>query len=271
MSMLCAMPTVTAFGQTKTDAAKKERQMTVKTIILNGISQSNKESIIIGDVNGKSVKTDSDVQNWFDGGTYSSLSVPKGQSLSLSSSDGKMNFSLSEGSHALVKAVFNNKTYEIKLEIGMKLKYVLSPKGYAKIVYDAAYCKSAEQTSSGSTKTKSVKIKYVEDIDTEVVIPNAVIYLVYYDSVKSQWVDNHVKSENGEIVTFEVPLKEDGASYTFFHAVTQEEVTERKGKADKGEIRLWRIPADTDYLEFWIDKKGMLTNKVGSMQIWSKE
>ncbi|GHT10260.1 hypothetical protein FACS189426_10180 [Bacteroidia bacterium] len=126
--------------------------------------------------------------------------------------------------------------------------------------------------AKAKAKTMPVKIKYVESIESGKGISNTTIHLVYYDPVKAAWVDKFSTSNSQGIVDFVIPLNKDGASYSFFYATSTSEVNEKKGKADKGQIYLWRIPTDSGskYLELWVDKNGM-SNKVGSIQMWSKE
>jgi hypothetical protein len=122
-------------------------------------------------------------------------------------------------------------------------------------------------------KSKPVKIKYMEDIHDGKTILNAVIHLVYYDQEKSKWIDVFANSGSKGIVSFDIPLNKEGASYSFFYAVSPEDKANKMAMAEKEQLRLFRIPADPGivYLELWVDKNGMLSNKVGSIQIWSKE
>ncbi|MBN2613260.1 MAG: hypothetical protein JXB00_17030, partial [Bacteroidales bacterium] len=65
------------------------------------------------------------------------------------------------------------------------------------------------------------------------------------------------------------PLRESGDSYAFIYATNEEDFNEKLTKAKDGKIYLWKIPADDNikYLEIWIDKNKMSSNKVGSVQM----
>jgi hypothetical protein len=119
-------------------------EMTVTNIVVNGFfptSNNSNYDLIAGTSEGDTIKTESDIKKWFDG-TYSSVIVPQGQSIEFSRHADKAVCLLQKGSHLLYKVIFDDKTYEVKLEQGMKLKYKLSPEGYAKIIFDTAYCKT---------------------------------------------------------------------------------------------------------------------------------
>ncbi|MDR1984215.1 MAG: hypothetical protein LBQ28_05265 [Prevotellaceae bacterium] len=128
----------------KTDVAEPvSLEMTVMKIIVNGFmpgSNNPNINLIEGEFKEQTVKTEANPEKWFDG-TYSSLTMPEGQKISV---DALGNFVLGEGSHLLYQVIFDGKKYEVKLETGMILKYELSPEGYAKIIYDEAYCKPLE-------------------------------------------------------------------------------------------------------------------------------
>ncbi|MDR1197725.1 MAG: hypothetical protein LBK94_01760 [Prevotellaceae bacterium] len=148
---------VSACGSGKQKSADTEQtitepvipEMTVTNVYVNGFAPNignPNDNLIEGTTDdGKTVETASDIKEWFDG-TYSSVTMPEGQALSVivHTKDMSVHAGLQEGSHLLYKVIFDDKTCEVKLEPGMKLKYVLSPEGRAKIIYDTAYCKVIE-------------------------------------------------------------------------------------------------------------------------------
>ncbi|MDR1553448.1 MAG: hypothetical protein LBS69_08310 [Prevotellaceae bacterium] len=140
--------TAQAADSIKTEQATKPAtlEMTVTHIVANGFfpgSDKSNYNPIAGESKGNTIETNADIEKWFDG-KYSSVTMPEGQSLYFDKYKGEAACMLADGSCLLYKVIFDDKTYEVKIETGMKLKYVLSPEGYAKIIYDTAYCKAVE-------------------------------------------------------------------------------------------------------------------------------
>lgn len=122
---------------------------------------------------------------------------------------------------------------------------------------------------SDQIATKDIKIKYVEDINADKAISNSLIFLAYLDINNSTWKTNKIKTNTTGFAKFKVPLRESGDSYAFIYATNEEDFNEKLTKAKDGKIYLWKIPADDNikYLEIWIDKNKMSSNKVGSVQM----
>ena len=119
------------------------------------------------------------------------------------------------------------------------------------------------------SKTKPVKIVYK---DGEKAIPNATIYLVYYDPVQSKWIEKSVTSGSDGAASFNVPLNKNSTTRSFFFACTKEELAERKAMAEKDQLRLFRIPDDVEKLTLGIQKGSSgFSNTEGAIQIWGKE
>jgi len=126
--------------------------------------------------------------------------------------------------------------------------------------------------TTAAAKSKPVKIRYMESVSGDKIIPDTTLYLVYYDPVAAAWVEKSAGSGKTGMAEFNVPLNGEGATYSFFYAFSQEDLKEKKALAEKDQLRLFRMPpGDEDaYLEIWIDPKGMLSNKTGAIQMWGR-
>lgn len=123
--------------------------------------------------------------------------------------------------------------------------------------------------NSDQIATKDIRIKYVEDINDDKSISNSLICLAYLDIKNSTWKTFRVKTDATGFAKFEIPLRESGDSYAFIYETNEEDFNEKLNNAKNGKIFLWKIPADDNikYLEIWIDKSNMSSNKVGSVQM----
>jgi len=113
-----------------------------------------------------------------------------------------------------------------------------------------------------------VKIKYMED---EKIVPNAVVYLLYYDSEKSTLVEKTANTENSQVVSFDVPLDNEGASCPFVFLFTKEDVDKAKELAKTASIRAYRTPKgeNCEFLELSVTKGGYTGNNGCAIQMWS--
>ena len=112
-----------------------------------------------------------------------------------------------------------------------------------------------------------IRIKYVEDGK---VIPNTVVYLLYYDLEKSELVEITANTGNGETVSFNVPLDKDGASFPFVNLFTEEDVNQAKELVKTTTIRAYRTPpsSNCEYLGLSVTKGGGAITEGCSIQIW---
>jgi len=119
-----------------------------------------------------------------------------------------------------------------------------------------------------SIKTIPIKIKYLENGN---VIPNAVIYLLYYDLDKSELVEKTANTGNGETVSFNVPLDKEGASFPFVYVFTKEDADKVKELVKTTTVRSYRTPSDSNcaYLGLTVIKNSGMTTEGCSIQIWS--
>ena len=113
-----------------------------------------------------------------------------------------------------------------------------------------------------------VKIKYTENGE---IIPNTVVYLLYYESEKSELVERTANTENGNVVSFDVPLDKDGASCPFVFLFTKEEADKAKELVKTTTIRAYRTPPgeNCQSLELSVTKGGGTGNNGCSIQMWS--
>ena len=128
------------------------------------------------------------------------------------------------------------------------------------------------QTTKNLNTSKLVKIKYVDDVNKGKGISNYVIFFNYYDKTTSNWKTIKTKTNKIGFAEFNIPLNIKGDSYAFYYSTSAEENNDKMTKANNGNIYLFKIPSDTTikYLEIWIDKNKMVSNKVGSIQITTK-
>jgi hypothetical protein len=135
---------------------------------------------------------------------------------------------------------------------------------------------SSAQTQDTVTNTnvaetgRSLVIKYVEDLTDGKAIPNTKIHVAYYDMSKSKWVSKSAVTNANGIANFKIPVSDDGASYPFLHALSDDKLKKEMANADNGKRYLWRMHKDTKKLELWITAGDMMSNKVGDIQMWSK-
>ncbi|MDR3219831.1 MAG: hypothetical protein LBU22_12800 [Dysgonamonadaceae bacterium] len=160
---------------------------------------------------------------------------------------------------------------------GLNVMFVLLFAGYVMMACSGKGSGTASVETTNETETtafsdvvsgKPIKIKY---LDGNKPIPDTVIHLIYYDQGKSAWTDVSASSDNEGFVSFTIPLTAEGASYSFFCAFSPEDKDEKMELATKDQLRLFRIPDDTDQLELWAYKDGGMSNQVGSIQMWGKE
>jgi len=113
-----------------------------------------------------------------------------------------------------------------------------------------------------------LNIKYLKDGK---IIPNTVVYLLYRESGKSELIEKTANTGNGNIVSFDLPLDKDGASYPFVVLFTKEEVNKIKELAKTTTIRAYRTPPGENckLLELSVTKGGGMKNEGCSIQIWS--
>jgi subtilase family serine protease len=123
------------------------------------------------------------------------------------------------------------------------------------------------QTSSASKKnTFEVRVAYQDDGK---IIPNADVYLSYYDENTSALVDKTAKTGNGRTVSFQIPLNGDGSSYSFIVLFSKEDVARAKEVQKNHNLRMYRRPPgeNCEYLELRIRKGGGGTNQGCAVQI----
>jgi hypothetical protein len=117
--------------------------------------------------------------------------------------------------------------------------------------------------------TFEVKVTYLDDGK---IIPNADVYLIYYDEKTSKLVDKTANTDGGKTVSFQIPLDSDGSSYSFIVLFSKEDVAQAKEVQKKQNLRMYRRPAGEDckYLELQIRKGGGGTNQGCAVQITVK-
>jgi len=122
--------------------------------------------------------------------------------------------------------------------------------------------------ATAEATTFPVKVKYV---DAEKIIPNSTIYFAYWDEKASKLVEQTADTGNGQVVTFNVPFGETGATYPFVVLLSKDDMETVKEHAGSGRIRALRIPAgaDCESLELEMTKDGGSSNKGCSIQMWS--
>jgi len=113
-----------------------------------------------------------------------------------------------------------------------------------------------------------VRIKYM---DGEKIIPDTVIYLLYQAPGKSELVEKTANTGTGEVVSFNVPLDKDGASFPFAVLYTKEDVKAANDLAKTTAIRAFRTPAGEkcEFLELTVTKAGSMGNEGCAIQMWS--
>jgi hypothetical protein len=114
-----------------------------------------------------------------------------------------------------------------------------------------------------------LKIKYM---DGEKVIPNTVVYLLYQEPEKTELVEKTANTgSSGEMVSFQVPLDKDGASYPFVVLFTKEDIDKAKEMVKTTTIRAYRIPPgeNCESLQLTVTKGGGMGNDGCSIQMWS--
>ena len=113
-----------------------------------------------------------------------------------------------------------------------------------------------------------VKIKYLQDGK---MIPNAAVYILYQESEKSELIEKTANTGNGNVVTFNVPLDKNGASWPFVVLFSKEEVNEVKELVKTTSIRAYRTPPGTNCgsIELSVTKGGGMKIEECSIQIWS--
>jgi hypothetical protein len=121
---------------------------------------------------------------------------------------------------------------------------------------------------ASSSETFPVKVTYLEG---EKIVPNAKVYFLYYDEKTSTLVDKTTNTGDGKTVSFDVPLDDEGASYSFIVFSNEDVAKARKLQADGG-LGMYRKPPgeECDYLEFRIQKGGEGTNQGCAIQITVK-
>ena len=123
-------------------------------------------------------------------------------------------------------------------------------------------------TAQDAKKTIPIKIKYMEN---EKIIPNTDIYLLYYNAEKSELVEKSANTKNGIVVSFDVPLDKDGASYPFVYLFKKEDVDKAKELVKTSSIRAYRTPPGENCksLDLTSVKGGGTRNDGCSIQMWS--
>ena len=146
---------------------------------------------------------------------------------------------------------------------------------------DVSESKPSQSASSASTEPRPpvqpserqkepsipVKIKYMEE--DEKIIPNAVVYLLYYKSEKSELIEKTANTRRGNIVSFDVPLDKDGASCPFVFVFSKEEADEVKELVKTTTILAYRTPPNCKSLELFAMKGGGTRIGGCSIQMWT--
>jgi hypothetical protein len=128
----------------------------------------------------------------------------------------------------------------------------------------------AQETGKTAAKKDAIPVT-IEYRDGEKIIPNAVVYLLYYDSEKSEPVEKSANTGNGKAVTFDVPLDGQGASFPFIVLYSKEEADKAKELLKTTTVRAFRTPPDSncESLELHAGKDGNMRNEGCSIQMWS--
>jgi len=109
-----------------------------------------------------------------------------------------------------------------------------------------------------------IKIKHIKDGGK--IVPNAMVYLLYQVPGKPDLVEKAANTGTGKVVSFDVPLDKDGASFPFVILFTKEDVKKAKELTKTTTIRAFRTPAGANckFLE-WV---GSMIEGC-SVQIWT--
>jgi hypothetical protein len=122
-----------------------------------------------------------------------------------------------------------------------------------------------------TSKTRPLTVKCVNDLKSGTGVPNTKIHLAYYDKKKSKWVVKSAAVNTAGIAKFDIPTGEDNASYAFLVALTEEKLKQLMKDVNNNRRYMMRMPDGTMELELWITANGEgMTNKTGSVQMWSK-
>jgi hypothetical protein len=125
---------------------------------------------------------------------------------------------------------------------------------------------SATSPATTGGKNFQVRVKYMEN---DKIIPDATIYFFYYDGKKSALVDKTANTGNGKIVSFDVPLNDDGSSYSFLVLFSKEDIEEIRKQVGSNSIMMFRRPAgeNCEYIELQINKGGGMSNQGCAIQM----
>ena len=84
--------------------------------------------------------------------------------------------------------------------------------------------------------TFEVRVTYLDDGK---IIPNADVYLTYYDEKTSKLVDKTANTGGVKTVGFQIPLNSDGSSYSFVVLFSKEDVAQAKEIQKKRNLRMY--------------------------------
>ena len=128
--------------------------------------------------------------------------------------------------------------------------------------------KSEEQIS-----TRSVKITYVEDLESKKGVADAELCLAYKNPTTELFTILSAITDNEGSVTFDIPGDDEGNSWSFAYGSLNDTFKElmnlqKEGKDIKIQnFRLIRVPKSTEKLEIILDGNGRMST-IGSLQIW---
>jgi hypothetical protein len=141
----------------------------------------------------------------------------------------------------------------------------------ASIMSLTSFSLAAQNVKKETVKASSIPIK-IKYMDNGKVIPNATVYFLYYDSEKPEPViEKTANTGDGKIVSFNVPLDKDGASFPFVVLYTKDDVNKAKEIMKTSTINAYRTPAgeNCEFLQLSVTKDGGVRNDGCSMQMWS--
>ena len=108
-------------------------------------------------------------------------------------------------------------------------------------------------------------------MDGEKIIPNTMVYLLYQEPGVPELIEKNANTETGKVVSFNVPLDKEGASYPFVVLYTKGEADKAKELAKTTTIQAFRTPSGENckFLELTTTKDGGTKTDGCAIQMWS--
>lgn len=132
----------------------------------------------------------------------------------------------------------------------------------------SAAAASAEAATPPGAAQKTIRFTLVSDFDKKVPRANAAIFFAYYDPAKREWQKTSQRTDSSGRCSFLVPSGEQGESYTFLYATTQDEMDKAIEEVSDDKRLAWRIPpGEQQDLELLIDGRHQ-SNTKGDVQMW---